>query len=195
MKSKFLAPASHDQRQPMQSLFLFAGTLHGHVQSKSGRAALAHLERGLDVMKSLLDSLLDVSRLDAGVVRPTFEDFPVSDLLAHIAASCAPVARGKGLDWRMAECRLIVRSDRVLLATANGTGRRGLVSGWPSCSGSAACSTIPCLRVRSLGKAPSSASRCPWAKGWPRPYARPEATPWRRPAVTRFLNEAGPIPA
>ena len=115
LKSTFLASASHDLRQPMQSLFLFAGTLHGHVQGESGRTALAHLERGLDVMKSLLDGLLDVSRLDAGVVRPMVEDFPACDLLAHIAASYAPVARGKGLDWRMAECRLTVRSDRVLL--------------------------------------------------------------------------------
>jgi len=114
-KSKFLASASHDLRQPMQSLFLFAGALNGHVQSDSGRAALAHLERGLDVMKSLLDSLLDVSRLDAGVVQPAFEDFPLGDLLDHIAASYAPIARGKGLDWRMAECRLSVCSDRVLL--------------------------------------------------------------------------------
>ncbi|AWK88791.1 hybrid sensor histidine kinase/response regulator [Azospirillum thermophilum] len=114
-KSKFLASASHDLRQPMQSLFLFAGALHGHVQGEKGRAALTHLERGLDMLKSLLDSLLDVSRLDAGVVRPTIESFPIDALLDHIAAGYAPVARSKGLEWRMSGCLHVVRSDRVLL--------------------------------------------------------------------------------
>ena len=115
LKSKFLASASHDLRQPMQSLFLFSGALHGHIQGDKGRAALENLERGLDVLKSLLDSLLEVSRLDAGVVKPTIEDFPVSLLLDHIAAGYAPVARSKGLEWTMAACPFHVRSDRVLL--------------------------------------------------------------------------------
>ncbi|WP_448205622.1 ATP-binding protein [Azospirillum sp. sgz302134] len=114
-KSTFLASASHDLRQPMQSLFLFAGALHGHVQSEHGREALENLERGLDVLKSLLDSLLDVSRLDAGVVKPSIEDFPVSLLLDHIAAGYAAVAKSKGLEWTMAACPFHVRTDRVLL--------------------------------------------------------------------------------
>ncbi|WP_353859566.1 PAS domain S-box protein [Azospirillum formosense] len=114
-KSKFLASASHDLRQPMQSLFLFSGALHGHVQGEKGQKALRLLESGLDALKGLLDSLLDVSRLDAGVVKPTLEDFPVALLLDHIAAGYAPVARGKGLDWTMEGCPLNIRSDRVLL--------------------------------------------------------------------------------
>ncbi|WP_114860407.1 PAS domain-containing protein [Azospirillum brasilense] len=114
-KSKFLASASHDLRQPMQSLFLFSGALHGHVQGEKGIKALRLLESGLDALKGLLDSLLDVSRLDAGVVKPTLEDFPVALLLDHIAAGYAPVARGKGLDWTMEGCPLNIRSDRVLL--------------------------------------------------------------------------------
>ncbi|KAA0685883.1 PAS domain-containing protein [Azospirillum brasilense] len=114
-KSKFLASASHDLRQPMQSLFLFSGALHGHVHGEKGMKALRHLESGLDALKGLLDSLLDVSRLDAGVVKPTLEDFPVALLLDHIAAGYAPVARGKGLDWTMEGCPLSIRSDRVLL--------------------------------------------------------------------------------
>ena len=114
-KSKFLASASHDLRQPLQSLFLFSGALHGHVQGEKGMMALRHLESGLDALKGLLDSLLDVSRLDAGVVKPTLEDFPMALLLDHIAAGYAPAARGKGLDWRMEGCPQNIRSDRVLL--------------------------------------------------------------------------------
>ncbi len=114
-KSKFLASASHDLRQPLQSLFLFSGALHGHVQGEKGLMALRHLESGLDALKGLLDSLLDVSRLDAGVVNPTLEDFPIALLLDHIAAGYAPAARSKGLEWRMEGCPQNVRSDRVLL--------------------------------------------------------------------------------
>lgn len=114
-KTRFLASASHDLRQPMQALFLFASVLGGHVQGEVGRSALGNLERGLDVMKSLLDALLDVSRLDAGVVQPAIEEFPLPDLLDHIAASYAPVAAAKGLEWRMNTCPCRVRSDRVLL--------------------------------------------------------------------------------
>ena len=114
-KSRFLAAASHDLRQPMQSLFLFASALHRYVQDDKGRAALEHLERGLDTLKSLLDSLLDMSRLDAGAVKPSIEDFQISPLLEHISAGYAPVAQGKGLAWRMASGSYHVRSDRVLL--------------------------------------------------------------------------------
>lgn len=114
-KSKFLAAASHDLRQPLQSLFLFAGALHGHALTERGQEVLDHLERGLEVMKSLLDSLLDVSRLDAGVVHPELEDFPVAALLDHIDAGYGALARGKGLDWSVGACPAVVRSDRVLL--------------------------------------------------------------------------------
>ncbi|WP_236024643.1 hybrid sensor histidine kinase/response regulator [Arenibaculum pallidiluteum] len=114
-KTRFLASASHDLRQPMQSLFLFTGALRGHVEGERGLNALQHLEHALDALKSLLDSLLDVSRLDAGVVQPTVEVFPLAMLLDHITASYAPVARAKGLDWRTPPCPFHIRSDRVLL--------------------------------------------------------------------------------
>ena len=114
-KSRFLASASHDLRQPMQSLFFFAAALEPHVENAEGKRTLMHLERGLDALKGLLDSLLDVSRLDAGVVKPTIEDFPIALLFDHLAASYAPVAAGKGLDWCVVPCSQSVRSDRVLL--------------------------------------------------------------------------------
>ena len=68
-KSRFLAAASHDLRQPLQSLILFTGVLKGYVQGPRGEQALKHLEAGLGALKALLDSLLDVSKLDAGMVR------------------------------------------------------------------------------------------------------------------------------
>ena len=115
-KSKFLAAASHDLRQPLQALFLFAAALHGHVQTARGKSALATLERNLETLKGLLDSLLDVSRLDAEVIRPNIETFPLTSVLDDIGASFAPVALHKGLDFRADILRdVTVRSDRHLL--------------------------------------------------------------------------------
>ncbi|WP_448189469.1 hybrid sensor histidine kinase/response regulator [Azospirillum sp. sgz301742] len=115
-KTKFLAAASHDLRQPMQSMVFFASALHGHVDSSRGREALTMLERGMDTLRGLLDSLLDVSRLDAGVVTPTIEDFSIGPVLNHIGASYTPLAAVKGLTFEMAiSCDTPVRSDRNLL--------------------------------------------------------------------------------
>jgi two-component system, sensor histidine kinase len=114
-KSRFLAAASHDLRQPLQSLILFTGVLKGYVQGPRGQQALKHLENGLGAMKALLDSLLDVSKLDAGMVTPEITDFPISEVLDEIAASYAPIASAKGLGWRVEPCADRVRSDRTLL--------------------------------------------------------------------------------
>jgi PAS domain S-box-containing protein len=114
-KSKFLAAASHDLRQPLQALILFTAMLNGHVESPRGRQALVHLERGLDTLKTLLDSLLDISKLDAGMVKPEITAFPIAALVDEIAASYAPRAAGQGLDWQVEPCAQTVRSDRTLL--------------------------------------------------------------------------------
>ena len=114
-KSKFLAAASHDLRQPLQSLILFAGVLKGYVQGPRGEQALKQLENGLGALKALLDSLLDVSQLDAGIVKPEITDFPISAVLDGIAASYAPIAAAKGLGWQVESCTDGVRSDMTLL--------------------------------------------------------------------------------
>jgi PAS domain S-box-containing protein len=114
-KSRFLAVASHDLRQPLQSLILFTAALNSHVHSQRGRQALAHLESGLGALKLLLDSLLDVSKLDARVVKPEISAFPIASLLGEISASYAPIAAGQGLEWWVEPCAGIVRSDRTLL--------------------------------------------------------------------------------
>lgn len=114
-KSRFLAAASHDLRQPMQSLFLFAQTLHSHVDA-GGQNALGMLERGLDILKDLLDSLLDVSRLDVNVIRPTFANFRLKPVIEEIAAVYTPIATGKGVAVRAQDAGgIVVHSDQILL--------------------------------------------------------------------------------
>ncbi len=115
-KSKFLAAASHDLRQPMQSLFLFSAALAPHVANDRGQKTLTLLERGLDTLKALLDSLLDVSRLDAGVIHPEVGTVPLGQIVEDIETAYAPVARAKGLSLHVERsCGLAVRSDLMLL--------------------------------------------------------------------------------
>lgn len=115
-KSKFLAASSHDLRQPLQSLFFFSAALGPHVAEGRGREMLRHLDQGLDALKGLLDSLLDVSRLDSGAVTPTMEDFQASDLTDAIDAAYAPLAAERRLRWMVEGCDIAIRSDRTLLA-------------------------------------------------------------------------------
>lgn len=114
-KSRFLAAASHDLRQPMQSLFLFAEALKRHLDA-FGQDKLAQLVRSLDALKMLLDSLLDVSKLDAGLIEPTVENFALCDVVDDLSAAYSSVAATRGLSWRVNVPPVGVRSDRVLLA-------------------------------------------------------------------------------
>ncbi|MBF0391329.1 MAG: response regulator [Alphaproteobacteria bacterium] len=114
-RSKFLAAASHDLRQPLQSLLLFQELLAPHV-AEDGREALKHLGRGLDALRELLNGLLDISRLDAGVVAPSIEDFALQDLIEQIEAAYKPLAAAKGdLTFHIDPCPAVVRSDPTLL--------------------------------------------------------------------------------
>lgn len=116
-KARFLAAASHDLRQPLQSMALFGGALHAHVKDGRGKEMLLMLERGTETMKSLLDSLLDVSRLDAEVVKPQVSSFDLDTLIQEITASYRPLAATKGLSVSSdgSCCGVAVRSDRTML--------------------------------------------------------------------------------
>lgn len=116
-KARFLAAASHDLRQPLQSMALFGGALHAHVKDERGKDMLLMLERGTETMKALLDSLLDVSRLDAGVVNPQLSSFDLDTLIKEIADSYRPLAATKGLSVSTdGSCSgVVVRSDRTML--------------------------------------------------------------------------------
>nr|WP_246499618.1 ATP-binding protein [Azospirillum soli] len=114
-KSKFLAAASHDLRQPVQSLMLLMEVLSGRTKDDATRNVLGTMDRALSALKMLLDGLLDVSRLDAGAVQPAVSVFPVSDLLERTAAASRPVAVRKGLILHIVPCRAHVTSDPMLL--------------------------------------------------------------------------------
>ncbi|MDR6770569.1 hybrid sensor histidine kinase/response regulator [Azospirillum sp. BE72] len=114
-KSKFLAAASHDLRQPLQALFFLSAALARHVGDHNGRDLLSRLDQGLDTMKGLLDGLLEVSRLEAGVVTPVLDTFAASEITDALDSAYAEQATAKGLVWRVEGCEAVLRTDRGLL--------------------------------------------------------------------------------
>lgn len=115
-KSRFLAAASHDLRQPLQTLSLLNGLLGKKVKDKDALELVARGGEALMAMSGMLNTLLDINQLEAGVVRPEVVDFPIAQLFEPLRTEFAFHAKSKGLDWRVLPCRLAVRSDPRLLA-------------------------------------------------------------------------------
>jgi two-component system, sensor histidine kinase len=112
-KSRFLAAASHDLRQPLSAITLYAGALKSKVPPAD--AAILHsLTDCVGSLRELLTDLLDLSKLDAGVVTPNIADFPINDVLANLVSVHAPAALAKGLRLRCVPSKRIVRCDQVL---------------------------------------------------------------------------------
>lgn len=114
-KSRFLAAASHDLRQPLHALNLLVGQLRTETDPRERQALAARIERALSNMNELFDGLLDISKLDAGVVAPQLTEFPIQRLLEHVDATFSATAAGKGLSLRIAPSTAWVRSDPALL--------------------------------------------------------------------------------
>lgn len=114
-KSKFLASASHDLRQPVQSLILFMGALHIQLEGTPSVRLLRSMEQSLDGLRALLDGLLDVSKLDAGLVIASPIDMPLAPVVERLATEYSPRAAERGLRFRTIDSNAVVRSDPVLL--------------------------------------------------------------------------------
>jgi two-component system, sensor histidine kinase len=114
-KSRFLAAAGHDLRQPLHALGFFVDALQEQSLPADGRAVVSNIRRSVDVMEDLFNSLLDVSRLDAGIVRPRVATIPLGPLVERVRLEFEPTARQKGLALKAISCSLYVRSDPVLL--------------------------------------------------------------------------------
>jgi signal transduction histidine kinase/CheY-like chemotaxis protein len=114
-KSRFIAAASHDLRQPLHALGLFVAELQSRLDSPQRDRLIERIDASLAAMNELFNALLDVSKLDAGVVTPDVADFPVAELLARIETTFAGAARAKGLSLRIMPSTAWVRSDFILL--------------------------------------------------------------------------------
>jgi signal transduction histidine kinase/CheY-like chemotaxis protein len=114
-KSRFLAAASHDLRQPMHALALFVDQLRSS-RARADRIALTRrIEEAVGSLSELLDQLLDLSKLEAGAVQVLHQDFAVEELLAAIDKQFAPLAHAKGIELRVVPSSAWLRSDPVLV--------------------------------------------------------------------------------
>jgi two-component system CheB/CheR fusion protein len=114
-KSRFLAAASHDLRQPLQTLTLLRGILAKRVKDQSGSRLITKLEETLGAMSGMLNTLLDINQLEAGIVRPEIVEFPIGTVLDRLGTEFAYHAKAKELGWRVVASSLNVRSDPRLL--------------------------------------------------------------------------------
>jgi PAS domain S-box-containing protein len=112
-KSQFLAAASHDLRQPLQALNLYLGVLSGRLDVEDA-PVLTHIDHCLCSLSELLDDLLDLSKLDAGVVTVNTGAFPVAGVLAKVVSAHGPAARAKGVRLSCVSSSLVGRTDPVL---------------------------------------------------------------------------------
>jgi two-component system CheB/CheR fusion protein len=114
-KSRFLAAASHDLRQPLQTIALLQGLLAAKATDADGVRLVAKLGESLDVMSGTLNKLLDINQLEAGIVKPEVENFPISVLFDRLRGEIAYQAEGATLACHIVSSRHIVRSDSALL--------------------------------------------------------------------------------
>ncbi len=114
-KSKFLATASHDLRQPFQAMRLFHHILQSRLADPGTREIATRLGEAMQAGEELLTALLDISTLEAGTVEPRLSNVPIQPMLTRLAQEFEAQASAKGLDFRMAPSSAVVRSDPVLL--------------------------------------------------------------------------------
>ena len=115
MKSRLLAAAGHDLRQPLQTIGLLHGLLEKRMADRESRAILGRLDDTVATMANLLDTLLDIYQIERGVIEPEITDFSVGDLLERKADDFATLAAAKGLTLRAVSSSMMIRSDRHLL--------------------------------------------------------------------------------
>ena len=114
-KSRFLAHASHDLKQPLQAISMFTSMLERQVQTPRGDALVRDLRAAQRSMHDLLNAILDISKLESGVVEPQPSEVPLAVLFDQMESEFEGLAADKGLRLRVVPTRLVVRSDPFLL--------------------------------------------------------------------------------
>ena len=114
-RTRFLAALSHDVLQPLNAARLFTSALRESDEADEQRRLAERVDTSLRAAEELLDGLLDVSRLDAGALRPEWSDFDAAELMRELAAQYAPMAAARGIEVRLSVRALPVHSDRRLL--------------------------------------------------------------------------------
>ena len=114
-KSRFLAAASHDLRQPLQTLALLQGLLAKIVEGERAQKLVARIDDTLGAIAGMLNTLLDINQIEAGTVRAEPITFPINELFDRLRDEFSYHAQAKGLALRVIPCGLSIRSDPRLL--------------------------------------------------------------------------------
>ena len=114
-KSRFLAVASHDLRQPLHALGLFVAQLQANLHSSDQGRIVDKIAAAVGAMNELFTALLDISKLDAGALVPNVAVFPILELLRRVEITFDGAARERGLSLRIVPSSVWVCSDMILL--------------------------------------------------------------------------------
>lgn len=116
-KSRFLAAASHDLRQPLHALTLFARALSRRVSGEEATTLVAQMEEGLRGLKGMFDALLNVSRLDAKLIEPAKIPVSVAEIMERVSVGCRVEAEQNGLKFLSRTRDWVIETDAALLET------------------------------------------------------------------------------
>jgi two-component system, sensor histidine kinase len=114
-KTRFLAAASHDLRQPLHAMGLLAASLSSRVREPGEREIVEGINTSVEALERLLSALMDISKLDAGAITPVPAPLPLTPLFARLMRQFAPLAAAQGLRLSVVPTRTWVTSDAVLL--------------------------------------------------------------------------------
>ena len=114
-KSRFIAAASHDLRQPLHAIDLFTSTLQRRAVATDLESVVRDLAQAVSVMDRLFDALLDISKLDAGTLRAEIRPFPLERLFVQLAAEYSNAAAQKHLRLHIRQTNAVVVSDELLV--------------------------------------------------------------------------------
>ena len=114
-KTKFLAAASHDLRQPLQALSMYASVLDQRACDAGAARVIHGIQLSVTTLERMFDSLLDIAKIESGVVKPQIVAFPLMPLIERVVESETPIAAQKGLELRLIGTSASVESDPALL--------------------------------------------------------------------------------
>jgi signal transduction histidine kinase len=114
-RSRFLAAASHDLRQPLYALTLFSSALAVDEYDPQRLDRIAHIQECVQSLDHLFSELLDLSRLETGAIQVEISEFPLDQVFAEVRRNFDMVAEQRGLQLTTRPSRLWVRSDRIML--------------------------------------------------------------------------------
>jgi two-component system CheB/CheR fusion protein len=114
-KSRFLAMASHDLRQPLQTMSLINGMLAKTITGAAPRQLIARMDHTMQSITAMLNAMLDINQIEAGIVQPDVISFNVNDLLLRLEDKFKDQAAAQQVDLRIIPCRLTIATDPALL--------------------------------------------------------------------------------